>query len=46
MGCRRAYSTEHELRLHEVICCNEKSMCCILNELFDRFYGVSVIMKV
>lgn len=46
MGCRRAYSTEHELHLHEVICRKGKSMCCILNELFDRFCGVSVIMKV
>jgi hypothetical protein len=46
VGCTRAYSTEHELHLHEVICRKGKSMCCILNELFDRFYGVSVIMKV
>jgi hypothetical protein len=40
VGCGRAYSTEHELRLHEVICCNGKSMCC---KLYARHAAVSWI---
>jgi hypothetical protein len=46
VSCGRAFSAEYALHLDEVICYDEKSMCCILYELLNRFCAVSFVMKV